>query len=174
MSRKNILVVYGYHIGEQYALDIGFRLEQDCPEGVIVGRYLNKPDRQNKISFKTPRLWGFIKNFSQVDYAIVLHNAGSHMEKVVEKYQMLYPGEKLPDIVVWYESGRKAPRGLEERMKQTMESSFRTALLFFKDELSYMPKGFDEISVEYYLYHLIPKDKALSFLKDLIEVLRSH
>lgn len=171
-EKSKVLVVVGYHPDEPFALDVGMLYKSRQPSDVLVERYDDKPDRFVNV-IKQPRLWRFIRRFSPVDYAVVLHDSYPEMEKIT-KQEREDPEEKWPDIFLAYFSQKKVPQSKREQFYELMLSTgFKYPFVRFEDSLKRFPKEFDEISLEYYHPHQISVQEGVRFLKELIEFVES-
>lgn len=159
-----ILVVYGYHADEKFAIDIGINLEEYGSEKATVKRYEGRADVPGK--WGKPNLRKFIRKHSPIDYAIILHDSGPITDEIM-KLQKKYPEQRFPSVSVQYYSKKKIPEDVENRIKNYCYSRPYVALSFFVPSTSAESKNYDRLNIEY-LPHNITKDEGVKFLKGLI------
>lgn len=167
-----MLVVVGYHPDEPFALDVGILYKTSHASDVLVERYDDKRDRFVNV-IRQPRLWRFIRKFSPVDYAIVLHDSSPEIEYLKEQEEE-NPEEKWPDIFLAYFSQKKIPQNRREQIYEFLLSTeFKYPFVRFEDSLKTFPKEFDEIGLEYYHPHQISVQQGVEFLEELVEFVQS-
>lgn len=169
------MVVVGYHPDEPFALAVGTIYNASHPSDVLVERYDDKPDRQIVNIIRQPRLWKFIRRFSPVNYAVVLHDPYPEIERII-KDEIECPEVKYPEISLMYVSHKRIPQNRREQfyefIRSTRVESSLTHFVHSSVVSKRFPKEFDEIAIEYYP-HKTSIQEGVEFLEKLIEFLQS-
>ena len=161
-----MLVVYGYHWYEKFAVDVGMDLVHTRESDFKVVPYTGKPDFPNRVDERYqkpafPNFWKFAKQFSP-SYVVDLHSGvASRAEKLG------------PAIDVDFYTKRKKesiePSFRERVTKFVYGNDFRTSL-HFSPRFPYVPASISQIVVEF-LPPRIARKEAREFVLGLIRVL---
>lgn len=157
-EKPRVLVVYGYHPDELFAIDLGIDLESLRLQNVLVKRYDGKPDPLNTSEMlnirkkcgemayvnrclRNPQLIKecasefrcFIDKYSPVDYVIDLHDNGpriQEMEELVKKNSSI----RYPSLHMIHEYNR--PFYFKEQVKAYCYSKSYNVLVGFSKVMS--------------------------------------
>jgi hypothetical protein len=189
VEERSILVVYGYHKRETFAIEVAKRLEQLLLKNVTVKQYEGKPDK----SYKEPRLRSFLLECyhnNPFSYAINLHNSDQNPDvylKWYSEWKKNYPNERHPTInLEFLHRYGKTPNKTKMKINDYClnfqkiivnkypDSTTGSSLIVtgYGGPLWPEPKEpYDRIEIEF-LYPLITVNEAVDFLKGLIKVLQ--
>lgn len=180
-----VLVIYGYHPEEKFAIKVAKSLEKFSLNGVLVKEYEGKSDT----SYKEPRLKRFLSrlySLFEFDYAINLHNSKPDPKFYLE-WKKQYPNERHPTIDLEHNSKEwQCCSHINKRIDDYCKKVQRKLLNKYPDgatEPSLIVTGhsgyfvepkedYDMISIEFYS-PLISLEEAVAFLRGLIETLQS-
>jgi len=159
-----ILVMYGYHRREKFAIDVGTYMEgRDLGGNVKVLKYGGKPDVREHVGFGQkpifPNYWKFVRNQGHVDFLIDLHN-GEIVKRKEKLAAFLIYGTKNPDV----------HRGMFGKVKDYADSLPCQVASFYEPGTPYVPAGIDQIEVEL-LPPRISLQRACEFMNGLVGVL---
>jgi len=167
---RKIFVVYGYHLNEKFAIEIGENLAQEHVENLIVKMYDGKRPEFNTLDSK--REWSlrsFLWENLPFEYAIILHDGGPEPEEIKEY-------ENPPCILVEYASKHGISSVLRERLQDYFSKKRKPEnpiLPLFRSNSRDMSKEYDKIDIEY-IPSLISFEEGLDFLKGLVKILKAE
>jgi len=167
---KRIFVVYGYHLNEEFAIEIGKNLAHERIDDVIVKMYEGK--RPEFYSLDSKREWSlksFLRKNLPFDYAIILHDCGPKMDEVMEL-------EIRPSLFFIYFSKGEIRYNLRKKLENYCLEKMKNEHLmipFFHPNFRDMSRKYDKIDVEYYP-GFISADEGLDFLEGLIKLLKTQ
>jgi len=179
VADKRIFVVYGYHLNEKFAIEIGRDLGQENIDNVVVKMYDGK--RPEPYSLDSQREWSlrsYLRKNLPFNYAIILHDCGPKMDEVmkVEQPAALFfihfrKGEISQEFKTKLEDFTIARRELYCHEKR--EPDHPPLCPFFDPNFRDMSRKYDKIDIEYYP-GLISLEDGLDFLKGLIDILKTE
>lgn len=167
---KNIFVVYGYHLNERFAIDVGENLAREYMDNVVVKMYDGK--RPGFYTVDSKREWSlksFLRRNLPFDRAIILHDGGPGPEEIREY-------ENPPCICFMYNSKHEIPDNLKKKLRDYFLEKRKTEnpiLTSFRTNYRAMSREYDEIDIEY-IPSLISLQDGLDFLKGLINILKTE
>lgn len=170
MAEKKGFVVYGYHLNEKFAIEVGENLAQEHIDDLIIKMYDGKrPDFHTLNSKREWSLRSFLRKNLPFDYAIILHDGGPGPKEIMEI-------ENPPCILFMYSSKREISHDLRKKLKDYFLEKRKPEnpiLWYFRANFRDMSKTYDKIDIEY-LPSLISMREGLDFLKGLIDILKNE
>ncbi|MDI6826839.1 MAG: hypothetical protein QMD36_06720 [Candidatus Aenigmarchaeota archaeon] len=143
---KKIFVVYGYHLNEKFAIEIGENLAKEYLSNVIVKMYEGK--RLEPYTLDSKRDWSlrsFLRKNLPFDYAIILHDCGPGMDEVMELVE-----EKLnpPGLFFIYFRKGEIPYDLKAKLttycREKRKPEHPALCPFFHENFRDMSKKYDK------------------------------
>lgn len=177
---KKIFVVYGYHLDEKFAIEIGRDLGQENIDNVVVKMYDGtRPEFYTPDSRREWSLRSYLRKNLPFDYAMILHDCGPKMDEVMKLEEpppalfFIYfrKGEISQEFKTKLEDFTIVRRELYCRKKR--EPDHRPLCPFFHANFRDMSAKYDKIDIEYYP-GFISLDDGLDFLKGLIDILKTE
>jgi len=179
MADKRIFVVYGYHLDEKFAVEVGRKLGQEYIDNVGVKMYDGKrPEPYTADSLREWSLRSFLRKNFPFDYAITLHDCGPKIDEVRKMEQpaalfFIYfrKGVIPPEFRIKLEDYTIVKRELYSRKNRKLDHP--PLCPFFEADFRDMSGKYDKIDVEYYP-GFISLDDGLDFLEGMIDILKTE
>jgi len=173
-EKPKVLVVYGYHSDEEFAIDVGRSLERNPIDGVIVREFEGEPDYAGgRVKWWEPRLNRFIKRFCPQKCAVILHNEAipiKYTSQQLDKLRKRFPD--LAPIALWYYSKYEIPERINWAIVEHARAHFRYVSYLPISGYYFMPKGCDWLTIEYFPYTCSLKQvEALNHIRGLVRLL---
>lgn len=114
MKEWKTLVIYGYHPEEEFALEVGQKLEKERLPDTLVLRYCGRSDADDR----QPSLVKFVDENRPTCYAIDLHDAGK------AAYEDFSQGMRIKGSFFCTHSNRALPTRMGNGIRDFLESEF--------------------------------------------------
>lgn len=178
-EKTDILVVYGHHPDELFAVEVGKELENLGRDDFRVKEYDGHPESmkhrmETHLYSEFLRIQGhfnrFVKDNPPADYVIDLHDNLPLSDIYRETIEKSDRQERWPSVSIDLRSRYNINEDLKEEIIDYCMSKEYNALFYFFDEIHYLPKSYDKILIEY-LPLTFEKEKAISFTLGLVDLL---
>lgn len=167
-EHRKVLLVYGYHQDEAFAIAVGKALEKEKLQGASVVQYQGPhiPREQDHRDFPLRR---FVRRYFPFDYLVDVHDSSRAVD--TDYY-------KFPACGFLYFSKKQIPKKLQDVLEDYSKRfekllNDRWVERRFIDKWKDMSSKYDALYVEL-MPRYITKMQAIDYLKVLVEVLVSN